>query len=161
MKFSAQCSKWGDSSNDIQAGLHHCAVNIAHSLDKTAPRTASSSAVRLKRPLPRSLSDAAALRTRAQKVEGGWLINGAKQFIKPDVRSAKAFLAVQRVGSNGTVSARAVGVSGEAVRKAVRGGVFEGGSRLLSAKASAGPGGTGAQGARDYHGGLPSTCRQP
>jgi phosphate transport system substrate-binding protein len=29
--------------------------------------------------------------------------NGAGQFIKPDVRSAKAFLAVQRVGSNGVV----------------------------------------------------------
>jgi phosphate transport system substrate-binding protein len=30
--------------------------------------------------------------------------NGAKQFIKPDVRSAKAFLAVQRVNSNGTLT---------------------------------------------------------
>jgi phosphate transport system substrate-binding protein len=30
--------------------------------------------------------------------------NGAKQFIKPDVRSAKAFLAVQRVGANGTLT---------------------------------------------------------
>jgi phosphate transport system substrate-binding protein len=30
--------------------------------------------------------------------------NGAKQFIKPDVRSAKAFLAVQHVGSNGVVT---------------------------------------------------------
>ncbi len=30
--------------------------------------------------------------------------NGAKQFIKPDVRSAKAFLAVQRVGANGTIT---------------------------------------------------------
>jgi ABC-type phosphate transport system substrate-binding protein len=30
--------------------------------------------------------------------------NGAGQFIKPDVRSAKAFLAVQHVGSNGVVT---------------------------------------------------------
>jgi phosphate transport system substrate-binding protein len=30
--------------------------------------------------------------------------NGAAQFIKPDVRSAKAFLAVQHVGSNGVVT---------------------------------------------------------
>ncbi len=30
--------------------------------------------------------------------------NGANQYIKPDVRSAKAFLAVQHVGSNGVVT---------------------------------------------------------
>ena len=30
--------------------------------------------------------------------------NGANQFIKPDVRSAKAFLAVQHVGNNGVVT---------------------------------------------------------
>jgi phosphate transport system substrate-binding protein len=32
------------------------------------------------------------------------ILNGAKQFIKPDVRSSKAFLAVQRVNSNGTLT---------------------------------------------------------
>ena len=30
--------------------------------------------------------------------------NGANQFVKPDVRSAKAFLAVQRVNNNGTLT---------------------------------------------------------
>ena len=32
------------------------------------------------------------------------VLNGAKQYIKPDVRSAKAFLAVQRVNNNGTLT---------------------------------------------------------
>jgi phosphate transport system substrate-binding protein len=45
------------------------------------------------------LSDVAASGLKYASVQ-----NGAKQFIKPDVRSAKAFLAVQRVNSNGTLS---------------------------------------------------------
>jgi phosphate transport system substrate-binding protein len=45
------------------------------------------------------LSDAVANALAVAAVE-----NGAKQFIKPDVRSAKAFLAVQTVGSNGVVT---------------------------------------------------------
>jgi phosphate transport system substrate-binding protein len=45
------------------------------------------------------LSDAVANELAVAAVE-----NGAKQFIKPDVRSAKAFLAVQTVGSNGVVT---------------------------------------------------------
>jgi phosphate transport system substrate-binding protein len=32
------------------------------------------------------------------------VLNGANQYIKPDVRSAKAFLAVQRVNNNGTLT---------------------------------------------------------
>jgi ABC-type phosphate transport system substrate-binding protein len=45
------------------------------------------------------LSDVAASGLKFASIQ-----NGAKQFIKPDVRSAKAFLAVQRVGANGTLT---------------------------------------------------------
>ena len=45
------------------------------------------------------LSDVAASGLKFASVQ-----NGAKQFIKPDVRSAKAFLAVQHVNNNGTLT---------------------------------------------------------
>jgi phosphate transport system substrate-binding protein len=40
----------------------------------------------------------------ANKLPVAAVLNGANQYIKPDVRSAKAFLAVQHVGSNGVVT---------------------------------------------------------
>ncbi len=40
----------------------------------------------------------------AQNLQTAWLQNGAKQFIKPDVRSSKAFLAQQIVNSKGIVN---------------------------------------------------------
>jgi phosphate transport system substrate-binding protein len=45
------------------------------------------------------LSDVAAADVKYASIK-----NGAGQFVKPDVRTAKAFLAVQRVGSNGVVT---------------------------------------------------------
>ena len=40
----------------------------------------------------------------AAKLTYASIKNGAGQFVKPDVRTAKAFLAVQRVASNGVVT---------------------------------------------------------